>query len=99
MFVILNRYELLQNKHYGIWMSLYESICEDEVDCRNCYFKRLVRSSGLTFERIVTAIDVLKWLTERYLLESTLYYVCVLKFILSLVFQLPVVRGASPSSK
>jgi len=70
MFAFFNSHELLQNENHESCLNGLESIFEDEFDfwkltVETDRFKRLVRSSGTTFERSATAIDVLQWLTKR----------------------------------
>jgi len=36
-------------------------------------FRRLIQSSGSTFQHNATALDMLQWLTERRLRDSTSY--------------------------
>ena len=70
-------------------MNALKSIYEDEVDFSELIveidrFKRLVRSSGTTFERSATAIDVLQWLTNCRLLDSTPHLCLCLKLDLTI---------------
>jgi len=72
MFAFFNSHDLLQNKNHETCLNGLKSIFEDEFDFSKLIvetdrFKRLVRSSGTTFERSATAIDVLQWLTKRQL--------------------------------
>ena len=65
LFAFLNRHELLKNKNSETCLNVLESIYENEIDFSELIveidtrFKRLVRSSGTTFERSATAIDFL----------------------------------------
>jgi len=60
-----NPHELLKNKNSETCLNVLESIYENEIDFSELIveidnrFKRLVRSSGTTFERSATAIDFL----------------------------------------
>ena len=83
MFAFLNPHELLQNKNHETCLNARKSAYEDEIDFSELIveidrFKRLVRSSGTTFERSATAIDVIQRLTNC-LLNSTPYLCLCLK--------------------
>jgi len=61
MFAFFNSHELLQNKNQETCLNGIKSIFEDDFDFSKLIvetdrFKRLVRSSGTTFERSATAI-------------------------------------------
>ena len=47
-------------------------------------FRRLVRSSETTFDRSATAFDVLQWLVNAKLLDSTPYLCSCLKLYLTI---------------
>jgi len=82
-------------------MTKFKTIYADEVDLSELpieieRFKRLVQSSGSAFQRNATALDVLQWLTERRLRDST-PYLCLCLFISLSQFLLQVVREAFQS--
>jgi len=76
MCAFFNPHELLQNKNHETCLNALKSKYEDEILIVEIdRFKRLVRSSGTTFERSATAIDVLQWLTCCCLLDSVFMFV------------------------
>jgi len=63
MFAFFNSHELLQSKNHETYLNGVKSILEDESDFSKLIvetdrFKRFVPSSGTTFKRSATAIDV-----------------------------------------
>ena len=89
MFAFLNPHELLQNKNHETCLNALRSIYEDDIDFSELIveidrFKRLVRRNGTTFERNATAIDVLQWLTNCRLLDSTPHLCLCFKLYLTI---------------
>jgi len=88
MFAFFNTHKLLQNKNHETCLNVLESMYEDETDfseliMKTGRFKRLVRSSGTTFESSATAIDVLQWLT-CHLLDSNPYLCLCIELYLTI---------------
>jgi len=77
-FSLSNPHTLLQSDNNGVDMIKFTTMYVDEVDLSKLpveieRFKRLVQSSGSTFQSNATALDVLQWLSERELRDSTPY--------------------------
>jgi len=77
-FSFWNPHTLLQSDNNGVDMIKFTTMYVDEVDLSKLpveieRFKRLVQSSGSTFQSNATALDVLQWLSERELRDSTPY--------------------------
>jgi len=87
-FSFLNPHALLQSDNNEVDMTKFKTMYADEADLSELpieieRFKRLAQSSGSAFQSIATALDVLQWLTERRLRDSTPYLCLCLKFYLT----------------
>ena len=90
IFGFLNPHTLLQSESHEVFSDAFEKITyDDEVDFSELAveidrFKRLVLSSETTFDRNATAFDVLQWLENSCLLDSTPYLCLCLKLYLTI---------------
>ena len=95
MFGFLHPHALLQSKNHKGFTNAFKSTYDDEVDFSELAvkidrFKRLVRSSETTFDRNATEFDVLQWLANSCLLDSTPYLCLRLKLYLTIVVSIAI---------
>ena len=89
VFGFLNPHTLLRSDSMEIDIGKFEKMYADKVNFTKlkleiARFNRLVQSSGFTFKNDTTALDVLQWLSQHRLCESTPYLFMRLKLYLTI---------------
>ena len=88
VFGFLNPHTLLRSDSMEIDKGKFEKMYADKVNFTELKLEiarfNLVQSSGFTFKSNVTALDVLQWLSQHRLYESTPYLFMSLKLYLTI---------------